>query len=158
VALGGGVRVGYRYLGMLVEPQTHEGDNQLFTLVPGYHFHALAVGPEVFVSVVLLRRRLELEVRADVLPFSSYRETPDNPGASSLAFGWNVGATLRMDLLYGLFVVAEAQSEGIYATFSGTGDRRSALVDNTTGVREYVDGGTVWNTDEQGSVGLGFFW
>ena len=73
------------------------------TLVPGFDVHALAVGAEVYVPVILAGRRLEIDVRAEALPVTLYAEKPDAPGENSSAFGVSAGVDVRYDLLGGFF-------------------------------------------------------
>lgn len=155
--LGAGGRIGYRYLGALVEPQTHSGDSLLYTVVPGYHFHALSVGGHFFASAIFLERRLEIEVDADLLPATTYSETPDNPGSGQLAFGWNVEGKIRFDLIYGIFAEGSIYTAGLYNSYMGTGDRLSGNYGDD-GTRTLVQGGNVWNAAGGASLGVGFFW
>lgn len=156
LGVGGGGRIGYRYLGLIVEPQKHTGDNLPYTIVPGYHFHALSVGAHLFGAVRFLDRRLEVEVDADLLPATTYSEEPDNPGSGQLAFGWNVEGKVRMDLFKGVFLEGSLYTAGLYNTFTGTGDRLSGEYD-ADGNRVLVQGGTVLNGAGGAAVSLGYF-
>jgi hypothetical protein len=160
VGFGIGGRVGYRYQGATNAPQDiPHADNTgrvPLTLVPGFDVHALAVGAEVYVPVILAGRRLEIDVRAEALPVTLYAEKPDAPGENSSAFGVSAGVDVRYDLLGGFFLELGGGATGMSATFEGTGDRvrLSDVADET----EAYQGGGVLNWSASFRGGLGFMY
>lgn len=150
IGLGG--RAGYRYLGATVESQTVNGGADNLTVVPGYQLHALSVGAEIFVPILIGGHRLEIDVRADGLPATFYAEQPDNPGRTSLAFGWYAQIAARYDVAGGVFFEARGQSTGTSVAYSDQGERK-AFVGNTL---QQLQGGSVLNLAAGFSVGLGF--
>jgi hypothetical protein len=153
--LGLGGRVGYRYFGATVEPQTvlDGGEPRNLTIVPGYTLHALAVGAEVFVPMIIGGRRLEVEVRADGLPgVTRYDEQPDNPGDKTLAFGWAVSVAARYDVVKGFFVEGRGQSTGAAVTYTEQGNRNVFV----GGALQTLQGGSVLNLMAGFSAGIGF--
>jgi len=158
VGVGAGGRVGYRLLGAFADKQTHADDGDFFTVVPGYMFHTIFVGAELYAAVVFFERRLEFEWRLDGLPLTRYEEYPDNPGAESLAFGWATTANVRMEIFYGAFAELYFFHSGAIVTFDGVGNRRGALLDATSGQRELIQGGRVTTIDGTAGLALGWMW
>lgn len=152
IGLGG--RVGYRYFGATVEPQTVNtgGRDENLTVVPGYQLHAMSVGAEIFVPILIAGQRLEVDVRADGLPATYYSEQPDNPGQQSLAFGWAVQLAARYDIASGFYLEGRGQSTGTTVTYTEQGERK-AFVGNTL---QQLQGGSVLNLAAGFSVGVGF--
>lgn len=150
IGLGG--RVGYRYFGATVDAQTVNNGADNLTVVPGYQLHALSVGAEIFVPILIGGNRLEIDVRADGLPATFYAEQPDNPGRTSLAFGWYAQVAARYDLAGGVFFEARGQSTGTSVAYADQGERK-AFVGNTL---QQLQGGSVLNLTAGFSVGLGF--
>ena len=155
LAFGG--RLGYRFWSGIVPPQKAVDDKQLLTVAPGFTLHALAIGPELSVPFILFARRLEIELKADVMPLTFYTESPDNPGAQSLAFGWSGVLAARYDIFAGAFVEIAGSTTGVAAQFTGIGDRRS-LARNANGERALVAGGQTVNFTAAASIGVGFFY
>jgi hypothetical protein len=156
--VGAGGRVGYRLLGVYTENQTHTVDGDFFTLVPGYMFHTIFFGAELYGAVVFLDRRLELEFKIDGLPLTRYEEYPDNPGAQSVAVGWATTSTARMEIFYGTFAELYLFHSGGIAFFDGVGTRRSGVIDSTTGKRELIEGGRVTTIDATMGLSVGWMW
>ena len=153
VGIGG--RLGYRYYGASVETQTILSGTTLETLtvVPGYTLHALALGVELFVPIIIGGKRLEIDLRADALPgLSFYQEQPDNPGGKTLAYGWSLLLAARYDLAAGFFLEARGQSTGASVTYTQEGERQ-AFVGPTL---QNLQGGTVLNLVLGFSTGIGF--
>jgi hypothetical protein len=150
IGLGG--RAGYRFFGASVDNQTVNDGADNLTVVPGYQLHALSVGAEIFVPILIGGQRLEIDVRADGLPATFYAEQPDNPGRTSLAFGWHVQLATRYDLAGGVFFEARGQSTGTSVAYSEQGERK-AFVGNTL---QQLQGGSVLNLAAGFSVGLGY--
>ena len=152
IGLGG--RVGYRYFGATVEAQTieNEGETKNLTVVPGYTLHALAVGAEIFLPILIGGNRLEIDLRADGLPATFYAEQPDNPGRQSLAFGWAVSVAGRYDLVSGFFLELRGHSTGTTVTYTEEGER-NAFVGDTL---QRLQGGSVLNLTAGFSTGVGF--
>lgn len=153
-----GARIGYRTLSAAVEPQTITlaGAQRNVTLVPGFTFHGLATGAELYWPTQLFGRPFELDLRVDGLPATFYEEAPDNPGEESLAFGWAASLALRAVVVSGLFVEVGGHSSGILASFSpAEGERttRLAFIDNGLVA---VRGGDVLNHIGGFSLGLGW--
>ncbi len=152
--VGIGARAGYRHWGASVEKQIVSGSNETLTVVPGFQLNAFAVGPEVYLPLFIGDRRVELELKVDALPATDYREQPDNPGGSSLAFGYHAELLLRVDLFSGFFVEAAGKSTGLTVAFDGAGDRATVV----GGSDELVplQGGRSINVAAGASVGVGF--
>jgi hypothetical protein len=150
-----GARVGYRYFGATTENQTVQaaGRTELLTLVPGFSLHAAVVGAEVALPLVVVGRRLELELRADGLPATYYSEAPDNPGQTSLAFGWSASALARMEIAGGFFVEGRGSTVGATVTYTNPGQRNA--LNNATGELQKLQGGSVLNLAAGFSLGLG---
>jgi hypothetical protein len=157
MGLGVGARVGYRYFGANVETQTIElgGASEALTVVPGYELHAASLGLDVFFPFLLADRRFELELRADGLPATYYAESPDNPGGSSLAYGWAVSLAGRYDIVDGLFVEARASTTGAAITYTNGGKRQTF---DTEGQLVDLEGGSVLNLAGGFNFGFGFMW
>ena len=153
VGIGG--RIGYRYWSADVEPQVIADTGDALTLVPGFTLHALTIGPEVYLPVAIGGHRLELEARLDILPATFYSESPDNPGATSLAFGYAGELLTRMDLFYGLFAEASVKSTGLLVTFEGAGNR--SVMNRDTGALNKLQGGEAINITAGFSASVGFF-
>ena len=65
-------------------------------------------------------------LRADVIPWGIYQESPDNPGSQVQPAGW-VGATgLRYQSQTPFYLEISVESHGLSAQFDGVGDRRAA--------------------------------
>ncbi len=153
VGIGG--RLGYRYWGASVEQQVVNGTNENLTVVPGFQLHGLAVGPEVYLPLFIGERRLEIELKIDTLPATFYSEQPDNPGGSSLAFGYHAELLARFDLFGGFFLEGAAKSTGATINFEGEGDRFTV-----DGANQLVSlkGGRSVNASAGFSVGVGFMY
>jgi hypothetical protein len=153
--IGVGGRLGYRFFGSSVETQTVSG-GPILTVVPGFALHGLAVGPELYVPLFVADRRIEIELKLDGMPATFYNESPDNPGQSSLAFGYHAELLVRADLFGGFFFEAAARSTGANIAFEGQGDR--VTVDPTQAALVPLQGGQATNLTAGFSVGLGFFY
>jgi hypothetical protein len=149
-----GARAGYRFNVGTVEPQLDDREN-LLTIIPGWSFHAFALGAEAYMGFIAADRRFEVELHADFLA-PQYAESPDNPGASVTAFGWDVGLNVRIPIVQPVFANLYGFSGGVFANFDGTGDR-FGLAQNEDGSRSPVAGGTVLNTTSGGGLGIGVF-
>lgn len=156
-ALGIGVRAGYRYVGATVETQTVtvNGQRANLTAVPGYTLHAAALGVEGMLPLVVIDHRLELELRADALPATYYEEAPDNPGATSLGYGWSASLAARFDVGAGFFVEARGHSTGVRVQYSNPG-QRLALIQARRLVQ--LQGGSVLNVTAGFGLHVGFLW
>jgi hypothetical protein len=152
--IGLGARLGYRYWGASVEQQIVNGSAETLTVVPGFQLHSLAVGPEVYVPLFVGDRRFEFELKVDTLPATFYSEQPDNPGGSSLAFGYDAELLLRFDLFGGFFVEAVGKSTGLTINFEGEGNRVTVVGGNNQLVT--LKGGRSVNVAAGGSLGVGF--
>ncbi|MDP2341214.1 MAG: hypothetical protein Q8O67_09660 [Deltaproteobacteria bacterium] len=152
--IGIGGRLGYRYWGASVEQQIVNGSAETLTVVPGFQLHSLAVGPELYLPLFVGDRRFELELKVDTLPATFYSEQPDNPGGSSLAFGYDAELLLRFDLFGGFFVEAVGKSTGLTINFEGEGDRVTVVGGNNQLVS--LKGGRSVNVAAGGSLGVGF--
>lgn len=148
-------RVGYRYWGATVEQQVVSGTTENLTVVPGFQFHGLSIGPEIYIPLFLPDRRFEIEVKIDALPLTFYSEQPDNPGGSSLAFGYNAELLMRFDLFGGFFFEAAGKSTGATINFEDEGDR--VTVDGAN-QRLTLKGGRSLNVSGGFSVGVGFMY
>jgi len=148
-------RVGYRYWGATVEQQVVSGTTENLTVVPGFQFHGLSVGPEIYIPLFLPDRRFEIDLKIDVLPLTFYSEQPDNPGGSSLAFGYNAELLMRFDLFGGFFFEAGGKSTGATINFEDEGDR--ITVDGAN-QRLTLKGGRSLNVSGGFSVGVGFMY
>lgn len=153
--IGFGGRLGYRYWGATVDLQTIDGTESTLTVVPGFQLHGLAVGPEIYFPLFLPDRRFEIELKVDTLPATFYSEQPDNPGGSSLAFGYNAELLLRFDLFGGFFVEAVGKSTGATINFEGEGNR--VTVDGGNNLVT-LKGGRSLNVAAGFSVGVGFMY
>lgn len=153
---GVGARAGYRFFGASVEAQTIDagGQTQNLTVVPGYALHAASLGVEAFLPLRLGERRLELEAHADGLPATYYAEAPDNPGATSLGFGWSGSLAVRFEIASGFFVEGRGHSTGVTVQYSDEG-KRVAFVGNQL---KPLQGGNVLNLSAGFAVGVGFLW
>jgi hypothetical protein len=154
VGLGG--RLGYRLWQASVEPQVITGTQTKLTVVPGFQFHGLTVGPEVYLPLFVADRRFEFELKVDTLPLTFYGESPDNPGASSLAFGYHAELIARFEVLGGFFVELAGRSTGATIEFEGTGDRVTTIPGNDQPI--VLSGGQAQNSTMGFTAGLGFFW
>lgn len=149
-----GARLGYRYYGASIEAQTVNvaGQTENLTVVPGFEFHAAAFGVEAFVPILLGKQRLELEVKVDGLPLTYYEEKPDDPGGTSLAYGWYATAAVRYDIIAGFFAEVRGQTVGLMADYSNQGGRKIFVGDQL----ETLAGGDVLNFTLGFSTGIGF--
>jgi hypothetical protein len=154
--VGIGARLGYRYWNASVETQRIVGGNQVLTVVPGFTMHALTVGPELYVPLFVLDRRFEFELKVDTMPLTRYEEAPDNPGKSSLAFGYHAELLTRFDLFGGFFVELAGKSTGATINFDGEGDRITVVPANAEFVT--LKGGRSLNLVGGFSVGVGFMY
>ncbi|MCC7071095.1 MAG: hypothetical protein IT383_07225 [Deltaproteobacteria bacterium] len=152
--MGFGARLGYRYYGASIEAQTVSVDGQTenLTVVPGFEFHTAAVGIEAFVPLVILGHRLEIDIKADALPLTYYEEKPDDPGGTSLAYGWYANAGVRYDLIGGFFGELRGQTVGAMADYSNQGGRKIFVGEQL----ETLAGGDVLNFTLGFSAGVGF--
>lgn len=153
---GVGARGGYRFFGASVEAQTIDagGQTQNLTVVPGYVLHAASLGVEAFLPLHLGERRFEIEAHADGLPATYYAEAPDNPGATSLGFGWSGSLAARFEIASGFFVEGRGHSTGVTVQYSDEG-KRLAFVGNQL---KPLQGGNVLNLSAGFAVGVGFMW
>jgi hypothetical protein len=87
------------------------------------------------------------------MPVTRYAEAPDNPGASSLAFGYHAEALLRVPVVGGVFVEVAGKSTGATINFEGEGDRVTV---NGAGALVPIAGGRSLNVVGGFSVGVGF--
>jgi hypothetical protein len=118
--------------------------------------HALTVGPELYVPLFVLDRRFEIEFKVDTMPLTRYEEAPDNPGKSSLAFGYHAELLTRFDLFGGFFVELAGKSTGATINFDGEGDRITVVPANAEFVT--LKGGRSLNLVGGFSVGVGFMY
>jgi hypothetical protein len=156
--LGVGARLGYRFWGASVEAQTLSGgpsNGAALTVVPGFAFHALAVGLEVAVPVRLLDRRLEVELRADGLPATFYKEEPDNPGQSSLAFGWSASFCARYEIFAGFFAELGLNTVGATVDYKGVPEQPRQTLDARNNPVPLA-GGSVLNWTGGFNLGAGY--
>jgi hypothetical protein len=157
VTVAPGARLGYRYWGAFVDQQTDATDPNnvlLKTLVPGWQFHALSVGAEVYVAIRALDRRFEVELQLDALPLTRYDEEPDDPGASSRAFLFGSGQLIvRAPIIHPVFIELYGRGVGGLAEFEGLGTRLARDGDP----RGPIDGGTVLNSEFGGGAAVGIF-
>ena len=153
--VGIGARLGYRYWGATVEQQVVADSNKTLTVVPGFQLHSLAIGPELYLPLFVGERRFELELKVDVLPATFYSEQPDNPGASSLAFGFSAEALVRLDLFGGFFLEVVGHSTGLTINFEGEGDRVTVGGADPNGLVP-LQGGRALNISAGASLGVGF--
>jgi hypothetical protein len=149
--VGIGVRAGYRYWSASVEKQILRATGSVFTLVPGFQSHSLAVGPEVYLPLFFGKRRMEIEARIDTLPLVHYEEQPDNPGGSTLAFGYHAELQFRADLIDGLYAELVGRSTGFSVNFTGQGDRFVDVNSPTA-----LDGGRSLNLNLGGALAIGY--
>jgi hypothetical protein len=154
VGLGG--RLGYRYWSSSTETQLISGSQKLLTVVPGFTFHGLTIGPEVYLPVFVADRRFEFELKLDTVPLTFYGEAPDNPGGSSLAFGYHAELLARFDILSGVFVELAGKSTGATINFEGPGNRVTFVTNDAEPVR--LEGGRALNFTAGFTVGLGFMY
>lgn len=149
-----GARLGYRYYGASIEAQTVNvgGQTENLTVVPGFEFHTAAVGVEAYAPLLLGKQRLELEIKADALPLTYYEEKPDDPGGTSLAYGWYASAGVRYDIVAGFFAEVRGQTIGAIADYSNQGGRKIFVGDQL----ETLAGGDVLNFTLGFSTGIGF--
>lgn len=149
-----GPRLGYRYYGASIEAQTVDvgGETENLTVVPGFEFHTAAVGAEAFVPILLGKQRLEIDVKADALPLTYYEEKPDDPGGTSLAYGWYASAGVRYDIVAGFYGELRGQTIGAIADYSNQGGRKIFVGDQL----ETLAGGDVLNFTLGFSAGVGF--
>ncbi len=152
--MGFGARAGYRYYGASIEAQTVSvgGQTENLTVVPGFEFHTAAVGAEAFVPIIIAGHRLEIDVKADALPLTYYEEKPDDPGGTSLAYGWYASAGARFDLIGGFFGELRGQTLGAMADYSNQGGRKIFVGEQL----ETLAGGDVLNFTLGFSAGVGF--
>ncbi|MBI1947009.1 MAG: hypothetical protein HYS27_15035 [Deltaproteobacteria bacterium] len=152
--IGFGARLGYRYYGASIEAQTVDvgGQTENLTVVPGFDFHTAAVGGEAFVPILLGKQRLEIDVKADALPLTYYEEKPDDPGGTSIAYGWYAAAGVRYDIVAGFYGELRAQTIGAIADYSNQGGRKIFVGDQL----ETLAGGDVLNFTLGFSAGVGF--
>jgi hypothetical protein len=152
-AIGLGLRVGARAWRTFQTPVQLLSTGETLTVVPGFIYYGLTVGPEFYVPVDLFDRRLEIELKLEGMPLTRYSESPDQPGAEVSAFGWGGELLLRMQVVAGLFVELSGFSAGTYASFDGVGNR--------VGIKDSAfvifSGGQVLNFNAGGTVGLGYF-
>lgn len=158
--IGVGGRVGYRTWLASTVPQTVPGleaeTRVPVTIVPGFDLHALAVGGEVFVPIVVGGRRLEVDLRAEALPLMAYTEKPDAPGDGQGFVGFSGALDVRLDLVAGVFVELGAATTGTTLAFDGVGDRQRISPD--TGLPEALAGGSGLNLTASFHTGLGFMY
>lgn len=152
--MGFGARFGYRYYGASIEAQTVSvgGQTENLTVVPGFEFHTAAVGLEGFVPILIAGHRLEIDVKADALPLTYYEEKPDDPGGTSMAYGWYAAAGARFDLIGGFFGELRGQTVGAVADYSNQGGRKIFVGEQL----ETLAGGDVLNFTLGFSAGIGF--
>jgi len=158
--IGFGGRIGYRTWLASNVPQTVPGleaDTRVaLTIVPGFDLHALAVGGELFVPVMLGDRRLEIDLRAEALPLTVYTEKPDAPGDGQGFIGFSGALDVRLDLVAGVFVEVGAATTGTTLAFDGAGDR--LRLSTETGLPETLEGGSGLNVTASFHAGLGFMY
>ncbi|OGQ24713.1 MAG: hypothetical protein A2138_07925 [Deltaproteobacteria bacterium RBG_16_71_12] len=149
-----GARLGYRYYGASIEAQTVDvgGQTENLTVVPGFEFHTAAIGAEAFVPILLGKQRLEIDLKADALPLTYYEEKPDDPGGTSLAYGWYASAGVRYDIVAGFYGELRGQTIGAIADYSNQGGRKIFVGDQL----ETLAGGDVLNFTLGFSAGVGF--
>jgi len=154
VGLGG--RLGYRSWSASIETQVIQGTQTKLTIVPGFQFRGLAVGPELYLPIFVANRRFEFELKTEAMPLTFYGETPDNPGASSVAFGAHGELLARFDVLSGVFVEVAGKGTAAVITFEGQGDRVTTIAGSAEPV--VLQGGNARNYALGFSVGLGFLY
>jgi hypothetical protein len=154
IGLGG--RLGYRYWSTVTETQVIEETRATLTVVPGFTFHALAVGPELYVPIFVADRRFEFELKLEGLPATLYEESPDNPGGKVVAFGYHAELVGRFDVLSGVFVQVSGKSTGATIAFEGAGDRVTLAPGTTNTV--VLQGGNALSFVAGFNVGVGFMY
>ncbi len=154
IGLGG--RLGYRYWNASVETQLIQGTQTKLTIVPGFAFHALAVGPELYLPIFVADRRFEVELKLDTLPATFYSESPDNPGGNTQAFGYHAELLARFDVVGGVFVEVAGKSTGATISFVGNGDRVTTVAGGVDPVQ--LKGGRSLNVTGGFSAGIGFLY
>lgn len=138
-----GLRAGLQYMGASAPVTTLDG--QVYTLTPGHSAVAAEVGAELgFATEAVL-----FGVRGSYLGFLWYGETPDNPGNTSVAHGFDAQARLRYTFQNGVFVQGSGGATGAFVTFDGEGQRISA--DGAT-----IDGAKVQNMQFGGALAIGY--
>ena len=154
--IGLGARLGYRYWSSDIDTQVIKDSSTTLTVVPGFTFHGLAVGPEIYLPVFVADRRFEFELKIDTLPLTFYSEKPDNPGKSSLAFGYHAELLARFDVLSGVFVELAGKSTGAKIAFEGQGNRVT-LIPRTIDITP-IQGGDALSYTAGFTVGVGFLY
>jgi hypothetical protein len=150
--VGIGARLGYRLWGRGISEQTSTVDQKSRTVFPGWRQNGLALGTDLFATALAWQRRFEFEVRLESIPLAHYTEIPDNPGGSSRALSWNLGALARIPVVDPLVVELGVYSLSSSVFFSDLGDR---LTRDRDGNPVTLQGGEVSNSELGFSLAVG---
>ena len=111
---------------------------------------------KIFVPVMVGERRLEIDLRAEALPLTVYKEKPDAPGDGQGFIGFSGALDVRLDLVAGIFAEVGAATTGTTLAFDGAGDR--LRLSTETGLPETLEGGSGLNVTASFHAGLGFMY
>jgi len=153
-----GARLGYRLWAQNVPEQTHaeEDPSRGLTLVPGWTMHAAAIGVDVLLTYVILKKwRVEVEARVDPMPLVFYVESPDNPGNISRPVGGAGSLNVRIPVWDPVYVEVFGQGIGVRTVWEGSGTRVSANDYDADGNRVTVGGGEGLNMMFGGGLAVG---
>ena len=150
--IGVGARLGYRLWGRGISEQTSSADGESRTVFPGWRQNGLVLGADFFATAMAWQRRFEFEARFESIPLAHYMEIPDNPGGSSRALSWNLGALVRIPVVDPVHVELGFYSMNSSVFFAGLGDR---LTRDRDGTPVTLQGGDVSNSELGLSLAVG---